>query len=758
MARLYSVGIICNCYVCFMNRSFAVFLLLLFAAQLFAQRTITGSVVDDETSAPLPRVRVIFGDEHGGTKHDSLPGVYTDSLGRFTIHDAPVDLVELDFAMSGYHREHLHIDPNASEINVRLHVEETTGDAVEVSAARYETVVEDACCNIDAMNVEFAELASFSPSPVEILRRYSSCTSSKVYCSLDHSSGIRLRGLDGTRVHLRLDNMPVFGALSMPFALEHISAGAVQSLNIFEGVSSPAYGNGAISGVVDIATRLPIEPSELAFAANGASEFAGGDHDVGGARDLTASYAGGVSETFGVAAYVAYNGHSGEFDDAKFVSLTPDYDRVSFMAKTRGLIDASRLTVSLIGAFEDRSTAPGPARTNPINDYSETINTDKLIAQAKLETVLSESANLFIQAAATNVGVSGHYGSNPFDATENVLYASAVATDLWGDHLVKFGTEFRKEQIIERSSFGIASNYNTISAFAEDEWILAEDLQVFAAARFDEHSIAGSLLSPRAGLTYKPDETVKIRLSTGQGFKGQALFDEEHMILHGAFKYRANPGLGYEKSWTYNIDVAHDYDLGWVAGGINFIGYFTALSGRAVPQLDSLFNGTYYPINSDQPSRLYGIEITTRPVFDEHWSGAIGIGAVHYEHGILHSNEIEYVDAMLVPSFTIDLSVAYRDVENGWIAETWGSIIGPQKLDFYWYGREQSPIYGLFNVRLSKKFGIVTIHTGILNMFDQMQSKVTQTAITFSSGLVDATDVWGPLEGREFFLGFRVAM
>lgn len=740
-----------------MIKIFAVFLYFCIAGPLWAQRTITGTVVDDETSAPLPRVRVIFDDEHGGIKHDSLAGIYTDSLGRFTISDAPIELIELDFAMGGYHREHTHLAPDINELHMRLKVESTKGDAVEVSAARYETVVEDACCNVDAMNQEFAELAPFSPSPVEVLRRYSSCTSSKIYCSLDHSSGVRLRGLDGTRVHLRLDNMPVFGSLSMPFALEHISAGAVQSLNIFEGVSSSAYGNGAISGVVDIATRLPIEPSELAFVANGTSEFAGDGHDVIGARDLTASYAGGVTESFGVAAYVAYNGHSGEFDDANGYSLTPDFERVSFMAKTRWLIDESRLTVSLVGAFEDRATAEAPVNPTfaPSMLYEEGINTDKLIAQAKLETVLSESANLFIQAAATNIGVTGNYGMNRFDATENVIYGSAVATDLWGDHLVKFGAEFRNERITERSSFGIASKYSTYSAFAEDEWILADHFQLFAAVRFDEHTIAGSLVSPRLGLTYKPGETVKIRLSSGQGFKGQALFDEEHLILHGLYKYRANPDLGYEKTWTYNLDIAHDFDLDWVAGGINFIGYFTTLAGRAVANTDSLLNNTYYPVNSSNPSRLYGIELTTRPIFDEHWSGAIGIGAVHYEHRIMHD---EYVKASFVPTFTVDLSVAYRDDENGWIAETWGSIIGPQKLPFAYYQRDRSPAYGLFNVRASKKVGIVSVHAGVLNLFDQLQSKTTPTAVRQDNGSLDATGIWGPLEGREFFLGFRVAM
>jgi outer membrane receptor protein involved in Fe transport len=262
------------------------------------------------------------------------------------------------------------------------------------------------------------------------------------------------------------------------------------------------------------------------------------------------------------------------------------------------------------------------------------------------------------------------------------------------------------------------------------------------------------LFSPRAGITLKPEETLKIKFSTGQGFKGQALFDEEHLIFHGFYNYRANPDLGFEKSWTYNLDVAHDYDLGFVSGGINFIGYYTTITGRAIPQTDSLAAGTYFPVQSSNPSRLYGIEITTRPVFDEFWSGAIGIGVVKLEHQVAGGS---YEEAPLVPGYTVDLSVAYRDIESGWTAETWGSIIGSQKLPEGLFAISRSPAYGLFNARVSKKIGIITIHTGVLNIFDQTQANTTPTAIV-TSDRVNSTGVWGPLEGREFFLGFRISM
>jgi outer membrane receptor protein involved in Fe transport len=246
-----------------------------------------------------------------------------------------------------------------------------------------------------------------------------------------------------------------------------------------------------------------------------------------------------------------------------------------------------------------------------------------------------------------------------------------------------------------------------------------------------------------------------MRFSTGQGFKGQALLDEDHMILHGEYRYRNNSSIGYEKSWTYNYDITYNYAVGDISGTINAIAYYTPVSGRATPHADSLSNGTLYYVNSTTDSRIMGIEIQTRPVFSENWSGAFGLAIVRNED--MNASSV-YESITLVPKFSVDMSLMYQDVDNGWNAESWASVIGAQKLPTGLYSINESPAYALVNLRLSKQFGSVQVFAGMLNILDERQDEVTPTAIRDANGIVHSTDIWGSLEGREVFFGVKLTL
>src|SRR5690606_26227624 len=97
---------------------------------------------------------------------------------------------------------------------------------------------------------EVQQHAPFSPGVVDVLRRYSSCTSSRISCAIDNSSSIRLRGLEPTYIRVLVDGLPAFSGLSTFYGLSMMPSHALQIIRISEGASSGMHGNGAISGVV----------------------------------------------------------------------------------------------------------------------------------------------------------------------------------------------------------------------------------------------------------------------------------------------------------------------------------------------------------------------------------------------------------------------------------------------------------------------------------------------------------------------------
>lgn len=733
-------------------KTILVCVLLCMAVSIHAQTRITGKVIDARDGELLPRVTVKVSEKRTA-EHDAehSAGAFTDSLGKFSLEAPHKGMFDLSVKMVGYAEKVISIDIRDDEFtlgDIELQLEEMNEEVV-VHSERYFTVIEDACCNVEAINREFADLAPFSPSPTQLLRRYSSCTSSQISCSIDNSSSVRLRGLDGSRILLYLDGMPLFGALTSMYALQQIPSTAIANMKIYEGVSSVQYGNGAISGVVDFETKPPAEPNEFNFITNIGSPM----ESIGIAqRDVSASYVGAVGEDVGVAGFISYNGHELERDASPF-SNSPSYDRLSGFLKTRfPLSNSARLTIAVLGAKENRF---GGEPDSLIPHYTEDISSSRIDAYTKLDLNVSESANLFASFMYSNASQESAYGARAYDGKQDVLYGSVYMKDVLDAHQLKYGVEVRNEKLGETTSFGTSYNYTTLGAYAEDEWVFADGWVLLAGLRFDNHTYAGSLISPRAAISYWLTDDLKMRFSTGQGFKGQALLDEDHMILHGEYAYRNNTSIGYEKSWTYNYDISYNYALGDVSGTINAIAYYTPVSGRATPQADSLANGTLYYVNSSNDSRIMGLEIQTRPVFSEHWSGALGLGIVRNEDK--NANGV-YESITLVPKFSVDMSLMYQDIESGWNAESWASVIGAQKLPTGLYSVNESPSYALVNLRLSKQFGSVQLFAGMLNILDERQDEVTPTAIRQPNGIIRSTDVWGSLEGREVFFGVKLTL
>jgi hypothetical protein len=241
----------------------------------------------------------------------------------------------------------------------------------------------------------------------------------------------------------------------------------------------------------------------------------------------------------------------------------------------------------------------------------------------------------------------------------------------------------------------------------------------------------------------------------GQGIKGQALFNEDHRIMHGVYDYQYNNDFKYEKSLSLNYDMSYTYTIGNEIGGqLNVNTFYTNITGKAMPQPDSLAKGKMYFVNNPEPARLMGVEIQTRPSFSEYFSGSLAFSVINLTQ-VNASGKRERVP--LSPTINADASLMFHDHESEFAAEVWGSLIGKQRLPENPYGVETSPIQGIVNIRAQSTFGMFTLHWGILNILDAQQTDTMPLAYGTSNALV-TTIGFGPLEGREFFAGVRVTL
>lgn len=711
-------------------------------------RTIHGSVVDGESYEPLAgasvRVRIASGDSTIATPH----GAVARDDGSFSITIPYAEKVILETSYIGYHLSRIELGAGEDSARIELEDNPKLEEMVKVTATRRTRSVEDACCRVESIREEVQQHAPFSPSAINVLSRYSSCTSSRISCAVDNSSSTRLRGLEPTYVKVLVDGLPSLTGLSTFYGLSMIPAHALQTIRISEGASSGLYGNGAVSGVVDLETRPPTEIPELSASAT----LSGEGSKVPAGRDINFAYTGMPGDV-GIAAF----GSLGMLNEGEIGEpISHNYTRGTGLVKGNIMVDdATELIVSALGAIEKREGIRSEL-TAPAEGYREEIDLRRIDLSTKIARTLSEESEIALSGLFSTTSVDANYFGPALDATQRTLFANLLYKQELGDHLLQVGGEIFDDRLTERSPLGIGYDIRIGSIFAQDELLLGEQWAVLGSLRLDDHSGAGLLFSPRGSIKFEPVSSLTMRLMAGQGFKGEALFNEEHLVLHGIYRWRNNEAFEFEKSFTLNYDISYSFLIGEDIGiDANFNSYYTTITGKAIPHADSLAAGTLFYINSDRPARLAGMELQLRPSFGTEWNGSLAFQIIEYS---LQGNDGVYHRMPLAPRLNVDASLMYHNDDLGFTAESWGSYIGAQRLPENPYGITESTPYTLVNARVEKAFGPVAIYLGAFNLLDAKQIDTMPLDFHTDASRINSGVVWGPIEGREFFVGARWTM
>ncbi|MCB0711986.1 MAG: TonB-dependent receptor [Ignavibacteriae bacterium] len=720
---------------------------LFLQAQVDTVRTIQAIVLDSQSDEPIPGAEVqIFGIDLNGESIALAIGGATDSEGKIVLTTGTAQNLSLQIRSIGYEPMLLRCGDNDSVVVVYLFPLETFTPVAEITGVRRSRSVEDGCCRVESIREEVQQHAPFTPSPVESLRRYSSCTSGRTINTIDNAGTISLRGLEPTRVGILLDGTPLLSGLGTFFGMSLIPSHALQTIQIAEGASSGRYGNGAISGIVDLQTRVPTEEPELNVSANVLGESSSPDQ-----YDLNAGYTGLLGDV-GIALFGSFNDHALSVEDGGN-QLIRDYRRLSGMVKANALLDnRTELIATLLGGVEERT---GSLEQSEVDNYQHHLQLNQVNGIATLSRLVGESGEITLRGGFSRFGVNGEFDLNLLEGGQSIFYGEGIWRDLSEGHDYQVGVQARADQLEGENLNGIDYSNQIFSLFAQDVVSLGTKWTLLGSLRADQHSNAGLLLSPRGSLRYTFSDAVSMRLMAGNGFKGEATFDEDYRALIGSLRWQPNNDINYEQSLTLNYDVTWTWSLNTsiaASGNLNF--YYTRIENKLVANTDSLATGTLFYQNSTEPARLIGLEWQTRASIAGGWSASIAVALIDYR---LMSNNGEWERLPFSPQLNVDGALNWVEENIGLTVESWGSLIGAQPLPYEVNGRTESPVHVLLNGRVEKQFGQFALFTGVLNALDITQS-ATMPLVQIGERIPDGSIGWGPAEGREFFLGARMRL
>ncbi len=749
----------------FYSTAIALFLLLppILSAQKDGRRddtsrSVRGVVLAAETDEAIPGATVELVQFHeDGTSTKLGVGAAADLNGRFRLISPVSTDLGIRVSTLGFYGTTLRIGEMEDSVVVRLYAAEPDFEpAVEITGVRRSRSVEDGCCRVESIQEEVQQHAPFTPSPVESLGRYSSCTFGRTVNTVDGLGTIALRGLEPTRVGMLLDGAPVYTGPGTYYGLTLIPSHALQTIQIAEGASSGRYGEGALSGIVDMQTRQPTELSEVTGSFNVLGDQRGVDQ-----YDLNLGYTGLLGDV-GVALFASYNDHDvvTETTPDGSGSLARDYQRFSGLAKINLLLDSkTEMVATVIGGREER------IGTFVDGEYllQRDVTTTRFDGILSLSRLIGENGEISMKGSLSRLDLQQEVTGQsiiPGDIEQTLLYGEAEWTDFIGVHDYEIGIGGRRDDVRSEKREDLVYENDLLFIYAQDVIGIGDDLTLLGSLRLDHHSGPGAILSPRAALSYALSNDLSMRVMAGEGFRGEGTFDEEYGTLFGTLRWSANPELAHEIARTINYDITWSWaPSSTVAASGNLNLYYTAISGRMVPHVDSLETGTLYLRNSTEPARLQGLEVQTRASIEGGWNASVALSLIDYrqrENG-------EYERVPFSPGFNLDGVLSWQSDAIGLLIEGWGSLIGEQIVTRETEVDQTSPAYTLLNLRVEKELGPVSLYLGGQNLLDRRQVD-TSPLVTITPepshpgdlARLGGMDGWGPQEGREFFVGVRL--
>jgi outer membrane receptor protein involved in Fe transport len=457
----------------------------------------------------------------------------------------------------------------------------------------------------------------------------------------------------------------------------------VERIEVVRGPGSVLYGTGAFSGVVNVVTRGPDEPSgaEMGLSAGGegvaraharVQERFAGDH---GGVWTSLSVGHGAGSDYFFHEY-ATQGPPQVAGNARGVD---GFDVITWGGQARW--DFLKLQWSL---NSHRKTLPTGQFDTLLGD-ADTRQTDtRAMVEAKAEPKLGDQVESTTRAYANYYGYRGHFAH---DATAGGLeYLTFDGQWVGGEQRVVFkpvdilrltgGGEvqrhFNAHTFDTSDTQGVydddTHNFSLFAAYLVGDVVPVSWIKVEAGGRFDQYQYEAftpsgttqrspgfgvGAFSPRGAVILKPTHDDVVKILAGQAFRAPSIYE----LYYASAPQLANPGLTPEHMTSAEVEYTHRFTqtiTGLLSVYDNVITNLIAQRASGAPNADGTQNFQYQ--NTNTPVETLGAEAEVRREWKEGWMVAASYAFQHSKYVVPSPSLGDLLSQKQNP--------AYREVPN----------------------------------------------------------------------------------------------
>jgi outer membrane receptor protein involved in Fe transport len=718
---------------------FILFIFGIFSAQ--AQNLWFGKIINKASLEPISGAVIRFGENEYAL---------SDAQGRFKIKSSDT-LLTLYFSHLGFVSDSLVVSHQQKGISMQMSpapvelkganigrkrksTEISTLDSRAVQTITTRELQKAACCNLSE---------SFETSAAVDVSLSDALTGAR---------RIKMLGLDGKYVQLLTENTSEFRGLGQAYGIQYVPGHWMESIQILKGAGSVAQGYEAFTGQMNVELLKPREAEKFSMSAYQSSQ---------GRSELTAHVAGKVNTAWhGLLAahtqqeHIRWDMNHDGFLDQPLINNVNVYNRWHWQGKRA----ESQIGIKYLRESRNGGEVPLPEGIIPlVPQYFINHHTERLYAWAKFGILFPGKPYKSIGNILSS-GIHNQHsqlGWNDYQGKEKNLQYSFLYQTIWKDtrHQIKMGASYLWDQFDEKfrdSSWNRTEHVPGIFV----EWHEKPQnlpLDLIVGLRADRHNLYGGFLTPRFNLKWNLTDNNIIKISYGTGFRTvNALVEnigffasgrqwiveeapqaERSQILGGSFIKMMD---WFGREWVLTLDYYETHFQNQWLVDVEESGTLRMYNQKA-PSFSKSFQAE---LNGEV---LDGTTLRLAYKYDDPRSGFSGGTKIR----------------PLVEQHRFLANTGWESYNGKWLADATVTYTGRKRLPSY-YALPQtvlgySPGFFLVNGQVTKKFKFADWYVGVENALNFRQHHPIVGA-PIGPGF-DAAMVWGPIMGRNVYLGMR---
>ena len=571
-------------------------------------------------------------------------GAATDVTGTAVLTPAPAVGTRLRIVALGYQARTALVPAAGEGLALLLAPGGVEIEEVVVTATRTNSRIEDLPTRVEVLGAEeVEEEGTIKPANIASLLGDVAGAQIQPTSPTTGNLDLRLQGLPGQYTQILRDGLPLYGGFAGSFGLLSVPPLDLKQVELIKGSNSTLYGGGAIAGLVNLVSKSPTLGTPQYAASLNQTTLRETNLNGFAARRGTRW---GYSLYGGLLRQKEKDVDGDGFVDVPRVSSVNLHPRLFFYPNAH-----SQVALGYTGTLESRRAGDAQVLKSgfdPLSGHVFFVDNTSLRNTADLLYTNDElgGGHLTVKGTITDFVRDVSTNTVAFTAYQTTYYTEASYLHTAGPrHTVVVGLNANGEKLasFNRSATPLRSpyTYNTLGAFAQDDWHLLPRLSLQAGLRLDHHNQYGNFLLPRLAFLYKASAAVTARLNGGLGYRVpvpyiNSLDERDYPLVQPLRGVRAETSLGvngdvnfqrtfdgFDEPLVLNVNQSFFYTrLGnpLVLDGLGFAGPFGAnyLNWQnATAPLSTRGLETYVRLRVDETELYLGYVFTdTRQQYD----------------------------------------------------------------------------------------------------------------------------------------------